>query len=207
MGSQKTPTKWYLAFCLGSRLRWKGSGVGEGEKPASGDIIDQGQLLWNLRPHSTSPHTTPPPPWGWRTERGWARTCSSQLTCSQGPKEVPGSLKENPTSAFIKGPEERCPGSPRAPRLGGKGSWGRGQKGSPARPLGACRCHPPAAVETWLPARGSARPPRPSLPSASENLRVFPLLLTAHLLSLCLSLGLSLCLTHTHTILLYSEDL
>ena len=133
--------------------------------------------------------------------------CSSQLTCSQGPKEVPGSLKENPTSAVIKGPEERCPGSPRAPRLGGKGSWGRGQKGSPARPLGACRCHPPAAVETWLPARGSARPPRPSLPSASENLRVFPLLLTAHLLSLCLSLGLSLCLTHTHTILLYSEDL
>ena len=72
---------------------------------------------------------------------------------------------------------------------------GEGAKGSPARPLSACGCHPTAAVETWLPARGAAL----VLPSASENLSLPSL---AH----C-SLVLSLSLSHTHTILLYSEYL
>lgn len=68
-------------------------------------------------------------------------------------KEALGSLRANPTSPFIKGPAERCLGSPRAPRRDGKGSWGR-KEGAvllvlyrPCKPAPAL-----AAVGTRLPA-------------------------------------------------------
>lgn len=92
--------------------------------------------------HSTSPHTTPPHTWAWMTERGWAEPSPASSPAAKALRKLRG-LKENPTSAFIKRPEERCLGSPRAhPGLAGR-AHGEGAKELILPGLSApAGCHP-----------------------------------------------------------------